>query len=183
MSDWWKYLGPLPLLAGAAGLKGKSIERALFGRKPQVQQASLLTPEQQGMQSNLLSLGLQGLQNPYRGFEPIAQRAMSTFQQQIVPTLAERFTSLGGGLSSPAFASQLGQAGSGLSEMLAALQSQYGQQQQGLSQNLLGLGMRPSFENLVTPGSSGLFGALAPSFGQAAGQAGGMSLLKYLGYL
>jgi len=58
-------------------------------------------------------------------FGPIAERARSKFYGETVPTLAERFTSLGGaGQRSSAFQRQLGSAGAKLEEGLAALQAQ-----------------------------------------------------------
>lgn len=151
----------------------------LKGTPAQTQQFQRFTPEQQQALSKLLSMGQQGLQNPTQGFEPIAQQARTQFEQQTVPTLAERFTSMGGGsLSSPAFSSQLGQAGSGLEGSLAALKSQYGLGQQSHFANLLGMGLSPQFETGYTPRQ--------PGFAEQAGQglAGGLgSLLPLLGLL
>lgn len=126
---------------GFAGLFGG-------GKEGGVQQAQKHNPEQQNILNFLLQQGQQGIQNPYAGFAPIAQQARNQFSQQTVPSLAERFTSMGNNsLSSPAFASQIGQAGAGLEEALAALQSQYGQQNQHNALQMLSLGLSPSFEN------------------------------------
>jgi hypothetical protein len=86
----------------------------------QAQLANLLGQSAQGVLSG-------GLKPNYSGFEPIANQARSQFYQDIVPTLAERFTAMGGGAqSSSAFPAALSSAGSELSQGLAALQSQYG---------------------------------------------------------
>lgn len=119
----------------------------LVGSPAKVKQLQRFTGPQQGALNQILGMGLQGLQNPTQGFEPIRQRAVSQFNQQTVPGLAERFTGgTGGALSSPAFAAQLGQAGAGLSEGLAALESQYGLQNRAQLMQLLGMGLEPQFE-------------------------------------
>lgn len=117
---------------------------------------------------------MQRQQTPF-DFAPIAQQARSQFQQQTIPSIAERFTSMGGygtgALSSPAFASQLGAAGAGLEQGLAALQSQYGLQQQELGQGqqrldqnllqmLLGLSQEPQFGLYRQPQQPSMFSSL-----------------------
>lgn len=140
----------------------------LFGKPGGVSQVQRFSPEQQSIFSQLSNMGLQGLQNPTMGFEPIRQRAISQFNQQTIPGLAERFTGTGGALSSPAFASQLGQAGAGLSEGLASLESQYGLQNQSQLMQLLGLGLTPQFENIYQQAQPGLFQHGAQLAGQYA---------------
>lgn len=153
---------------GLAGLFGG-------GKKGGVQQAQRYNPQQQQALALLLGQGSQGLQNPYAGFEDISNYATSQFNQNIVPSLAERFSAMGNNsISSPAFASQLGQAGSGLAQALAAMKQQYGQKNQQNALSLLALGLSPSFENYYQQPESGfgenLFsGAIqaAPSFYQS----------------
>lgn len=145
------------------------------GTPARTEQIQKFSPQQQSALNQLLSQGLQGVQpkNPQAfgsQFEPIANLARSEFQQQTIPSIAERFTSLGGGnnaLSSPAFASQLGQAGAGLQENLAAQRAGFGLQQQqmeqSLAQNLLGMGLTPQFETLYHQRQPGfLESALGP---------------------
>lgn len=156
---------------GLAGLFGG-------GGPGKMKQVQNLTPQQQQILPFLLQMGKNQVQNPYQGFQPIAQQARSQFQQNTIPSLAERFTSMGGygssALSSPAFASQLGSAGAGLEEALAALQAQYGMQNQRSGLSTLALGMSPAFENYYQGSQPGfgenLFrGSLqaAPSFYQS----------------
>lgn len=105
-------------------------------------QLPIYSPAQESVLYELLRRGLAG-SSP----EAIEKRARTQFEQRTVPTLAERFTSMGAGAqSSPAFAQTLGQAGANLEEGLAALRSQY-----ALSQ--LGLGLSPLFETFYIPGS------------------------------
>jgi hypothetical protein len=163
-------------IGGAIGGIGGGIA-GLFGggNKGGVKQAQTLNPQQQQVLQMLLQQGQQGLQNPYAGFGPIAQQARNQFNQQTVPGLAERFTSMGkNSLSSGAFTSQLGQAGAGLEEALAAMQSQYGQQNHQNALQTLSLGLSPSFQNFYLNSQPGLgenlfSGALqaAPSFYQS----------------
>lgn len=147
------------------------------GSPARVEQVNRYNPQQQGAFAQLQNMGLQGLRNPYQGFEPIAQRATSQFQQNIVPSLAERFTSMGSNaLSSPAFASQLGSAGAGLQEALAGLQSQYGQQQQSHFSNLLGMGLTPQYESFKMDAEPGLLQQILPLLGRIGGHALGAGL-------
>ncbi len=147
---------------GLAGLFGG-------GKEGGVQQAPKFNPQQQQILQFLLQQGQQGLQNPSAGFAPIAQQARSQFNQQTVPSLAERFTSMGqNSVGSPAFASQLGQAGSGLEEALAALQSQYGMQNQQNALQMLALGMSPGFENFYQGSQPGFGEQLFSGAAQAA---------------
>lgn len=115
------------------------------GRDPRILQVQKFNPEQQAALSQILQQALGGLQEPSAGFAPIAQQARTQFEQQTVPSLAERFTGLDGQRSS-AFSQTLGQAGAGLEQALAGQQAQFGQQQQQLLQQLLGLGLTSPFE-------------------------------------
>lgn len=148
----------------------------LFGKSSKLQQIPRFSPEQQQVLNSILQQALAGLQaptqSPTAGFEPIAQQARTQFAQQTIPSLAERFTAFDGQRSS-AFQQALGQAGSGLEQALAAQKAQYGLQQQdlgirqqGLLQNLLGLGLTPQFENVYRPGSGGFLGNLLSPLAQ-----------------
>lgn len=140
-------------LGGVAGGIG-----GLFsgGEKGGVKQAQTLNPQQQQILSMLLGQGQQNLQNPYAGFEDISNYAQNQFNQNIVPSIAERFASLGNNaLSSGAFATQLGQAGRGLGDTLALLRNQYGQQNQQNALQQLSLGLSPSFQNFYQQSQPG----------------------------
>jgi hypothetical protein len=140
-----------------------------------IQQIPTISPQQQGLQNNIINQS-QGLLNKATqgvDFDPIEQRARSQFNTRTVPSLAERFTSLGGGQRSSAFQGALGSASSDLEQGLAALRSQFGLQQQGQQNNLLssllGYGFQPGFENVSQPGWGSLFG-------QGVGQGIGSSI-------
>jgi hypothetical protein len=164
--------GPGPGTAIGAGVGGLAgFLGGLFGggKEGGVQQAQNFTPEQQNILKLLLGQGQQGLQNPYQGFEGIENYANKQFQQNTIPSLAERFTSLGSNsLSSPAFASQLGAAGSDLATGLGFLRSQYGQQNQQNALAQLALGLSPQFENFYSGRQPGFGEELFKSSAQAA---------------
>ena len=162
----------------------EGLKNFAVGQPQRIEQLQRFTPQQISVLQQLLGQGMQGLQNPYQGFEPIAQRAMSQFQQQTVPSLAERFTSMGQNkISSPAFASQMGQAGAGLSEGLAALQSQYGMQNRSQMMDMLGMGLTPQFENIQMNAQPGMLQQALPTMGKlgmhalGAGLTGGWSAI------
>ena len=150
---------------------GTWLKNFTVGQPGGYQKLSNFEPHQiQGL-NQLFGGGLEQYQNPYQGFQPIEDYARQQFAQQTVPSLSERFTSLGqagtgGRLSSPAFASQVGAAGSGLESMLAAQRAQYGQQQQQTGLQAASLGLTPQFDYKQTQGSPGLLGNLLPTIAQ-----------------
>jgi len=143
----------------------------LFGRGGRTQQFPRFGGEQQQAISQILQQALSGLRGGEAGpgetglgeaglgrfdFGPIEQRARTQFGQQTIPSIAERFTGMGeGGQRSSAFQAALGRAGAGLEESLAGMKSQYGLQQQGLLQNLLGMGLTPQHETAYFPRQPG----------------------------
>jgi len=145
----------------------------LFGQPEQVQQTQRFGPQRQQAFSQILQQALSGLQNPSAGFQPIADKAMNQFQTQTVPSLAERFTSMGqGGQRSSDFSSAIGGAGADLGRDLSAQESQYGLQRGGQLQQLLGMGLTPQFESSFRPQTHGFLGNMATQ--------GGGELLKAL---
>lgn len=140
------------------------------------QQFSTITPQQQGVKSAVNRQALQLLQNAGStnlDFAPIAQQARAQFQTNTIPTLAERFTSLGSGAQrSSAFQGQLGQASSNLEQGLASLQSNYGLQRQGLQNNLLksllAFGLSPEVETALNPEDPGFLKTLLANYGPQA---------------
>ncbi len=162
--------------AGAAlGAAGGGILGALMsllsggGQQGGLQQAQNVSSEVQSILQFLLQQGQQGLQNPYEGFDDIAKQATNQFNQQTVPSLAERFTSLGNAsLSSPDFAANVGQAGAGLQQNLASMKQQYGQQNKQNALQQLQLGMQPSFQNYYQQRQPGFGENLFAGVSQAA---------------
>jgi len=135
---------------------------AWTGYNASAQQLPRFTPEQQNA---LLSLQQQGMQNLNPDF--LEQRAKKQFFQETIPTLAERFTSMGAGSQgSSDFRGALGAAGADLSSQLAALRAQVGSQQ-------LGYGLQPQFENIYNPERQGILQSAASSLAPAATQLAG----------
>jgi hypothetical protein len=128
----------------------------LFGHPEGVEQYSTVTPQQQGIMQLLQQLGVYNLQNPYEGFEPIAEQALDQFNQEGINSIAHRFTSLGqGSLDSPDFAQHAYGARAGLMKDLAAQKAQWGQQNMGNILQMLQLGLGRQTENIHRPEQPG----------------------------
>ena len=116
---------------------------------------------QRNQMNQVGQMGMQGLQTGQMpggfDFNPIAQQAQTQFNTQTIPSLAERFTSLGGGQRSSAFQGALGQAGAGLQENLASMKSQYQAQMMPMLLEMLGMGMKPQEEQTFLPREAGLW--------------------------
>lgn len=148
----------------------------LFGKGEKTQQFQNFSPDQQNVLGQLLG-GASGQlpqafeflnnilsQDPeaMANFEAPARRA---FEEQTIPSIAERFTGQGAQKSS-AFGQQLGKAGESLEEGLASQRSQLGFNALSQLQQLLGSGLTPQSENLFRPGTQGLLGTSANSLAQ-----------------
>lgn len=103
----------------------------LQGTPARTENVPLFNQGQQNLQNQSIQqlLGLLQGTGGTEGFKPFEEQARTQFQQNTIPTLAERFTALGGGQRSSAFQGALGNAASGLEQSLAGLRSQYGQNQ------------------------------------------------------
>jgi hypothetical protein len=152
----------------------------LFGQPEKLEKLPTLSDEQMSLLNQLLGASGQGLgdygellrgylSGSPESYQKFEAPLMRQFQQEIVPSIAERFTGIGGQRSN-AFSQALGQAGGSLSEKLASLrgqlQMQSGQQLQGLLG--LGLGAKP-FGYRETPGTSGFLEPVLSGLGTAAG--------------
>lgn len=142
------------------------------------------TPQQQNLQGQSIQQILSLLQgNAPQDFSAIENQARQNFSKKTIPTLAERFSALGGSPGgSSGFAGLLGEAGTGLETDLAAMRSQLSNQR--LSQ-LLPFAFAQSFDTQYMPREAGfLENLLAPLLGgagQGVGQVGGQAaLLKLL---
>jgi hypothetical protein len=131
--------------------KGKT---AISDTPADIIQKPIYSPEQQQAINLLLQLGSQNIQNPYSGFEPIAQNAYNDFFEDIVPGIKETFAGIGSS-SSPALHSALSGAGATLAQRLAAMQSEYGMQNRGQGLQQLQLGLNPLTTNLYQPSQPG----------------------------
>lgn len=120
------------------------------------EQVQRYSPEHQQLLDQIAQMGMEGLQDPTSGFDPIEQKELSRYEEETIPRLAERFASMGQGAGrSSGFRAALGMAGSGLGESLAAQKAQYGLQSRGLMQQLLGMGLGQRFDPIYQPSQKG----------------------------
>ncbi len=169
-------------MQGSAGGNGMAGGSFFGGTQNRYERVPKYNEQQNDVLNQILQMGIGGLQNPQAGFEPIANKARSQFAQQTVPGLAERFTQMGqSSTMSPQFASQLGSAGAGLEEALAALSSQYGLQNQSQLLQMLGLGLNPRDEINYFEGEPGFGQMLGQQGLKTAGQYGPMALSALAG--
>ena len=141
----------------------------LFGKGEELQQVPRFTQPQQDIFSQLqqgvsgaIPQGFEQLLSILGGSPEAARQfeapAMRQFEEQILPTIAERFTGLlgEGAQRSSAFGQQLGQAGAGLAETLQAERG--GRQQNALTQlmQLMQTGLTPQFQTLLRQRQPGL---------------------------
>jgi hypothetical protein len=177
--------GPQPVMtqpfqqSGSGGFFN-SLKNYLFGSPAQQTSYSPYSQQQQEALNSLLSSGQQNMQNPYSGFEPLQQELMDYFNQQIVPSLTNRFTGMtNASLSSPAFAQQLGGASKGLAQSLLSHKLNYGNQNRQFGLQQAQLGLTPQYEQGYIPGQEGLIPGVinraipAASYGLGAGYYGG----------
>ncbi|MFW6122217.1 MAG: hypothetical protein ACOC80_15145 [Petrotogales bacterium] len=149
-------------------------------------------PQQSDLISQLGQMGLQGIKNiPQADFSRIREAAKKRFEEETVPSIAERFSALGsGGQRSGAFAQQLGSAGAGLEKELAGMEETFKRQgrAQDISQmlSLLQMGMTPRTQTYFNPpqqsGLQALAGSTIPSLIQRSPEIieSLSSLMKYL---
>ena len=148
----------LGLLGGGGALGGMmaggkgGMSKFMFGDPAKTQQFQRFTPEQQSIMDQLMQQGAENMD--FSGVEGLAKKR---FEEDTIPSIAERFTSMGSGGAqrSSAFESSLGRAGSDLEAQLAALKPQFGAQQ-------LQMGLQPRFDTGFSSATSG--------FGQQMGE-------------
>jgi len=169
-----------------------AIKDFFFGRGDRFEQIPTVTGGQQNILDQILGglsgggfgegplgAGLQNLMQLLSGspeaLEAFQAPALRQFEEQIVPSIAERFSGLGAQRSS-AFPQALSQAGASLAEQLSAQRA--GLQSGALSQlqSLLGLGLQPQFQLASIPGQEGLFQKFAGGLGEILGGLGKKAL-------
>jgi len=155
---------------------GEDLKRFFMGSPSRIEEVGRFRPGQEQGINQALEQALAQLQDPTAGFDPIAQEATRSFEQQTLPSIMERLNAMGAMGGSGALQT-LGSAGADLQSQLAAQKAQYGQRQQGLSQNLLGMGLTQQFDPLYHEENPGLLKELLAQAVPAAGQAFG----SYLG--
>lgn len=157
-----------------------SLMSSLFGSGSRQEQVPKYSSEQQQVLNQILAQAMGGMQNPTKGFGPIEEQARMGFRQKTLPSILERFAGMGQNRMSSGLMGSLGEAGTGLETNLAAMKSQYGLQNQGNLQNLLGMGLTQQFDTIYKPKSPGILGGMMGGLGQGLGGALGGGMLKEL---
>jgi len=163
----------------------------LFGKPEQVQQLPNYTPQQNRSMDQLLQGSTQQLPQMFQYLQSILSQdpelmnqfeapARRAFQEQTIPSIAERFTDMGAQRSS-AFGQQLGSAAAGLEENLASQRANLSSNAIQQLMQMLSAGNTQRFENVVRPETFGAVGNLFSGASQGAGQSGLMGLLKLFG--
>jgi hypothetical protein len=139
-----------------------TIKEFFMGTPEHTIYSSPYTQQQMGGFQQLQQMGLENQQNPYAGFENIQQGAEDFYNQQLIPSLSERFASQGrgrgggGSLSSPDFQQNLRTSSQDFSRQLAGLKAQYGQQNKGFGLQQAQAGLNPLYNVSLqqrTPGA------------------------------
>lgn len=157
----------------------------LFGKKAEEKTKPIFNPEQMGYLSQLaggvqpgIGAGLQNLQNILGGsketFDTFAAPARRAFEQQTLPTIAERFTGQFGPGSerSSAFGQALGQAGKELEEDIFS--QRIGMQSQAFQQLI------PLLQMLMAPREYQYMQPRQPGFLENIGTAAAEGFAKVL---
>jgi hypothetical protein len=142
---------------GLAGLFGSE------GTPSTNEQVQQYTPEQQTALKYLLQSGLGGMQQMGQpSFAPYEQAARQNFATKTIPSIAERFTAMGGGQYSSNYPGALGEAGSSLESNLSLMKQQWDQQQRGNLMQMLQAGLTPQVENYYNKKQPSMFESVLP---------------------
>lgn len=135
-------------------------------------QFSYSTPygsNQQNAFQSLLQSGLYNQQNPYEGFDLLQNDLINKFQQDILPNIANQFSSLGNNaLSSPDFAKRLNRGTQGLAQQLLQHKLNYGQQNRNFGLQQAQMGLTPQYQQGYVPGQPGALQSLLGAVPQIA---------------
>jgi len=169
-----------------------SISEFLMGRPESMQRSSMLGPEQQSLYRQMLGAGMgaapqasqyyRSLLDPSSdAFQAFAAPQMRQFRQQILPQIGARYAGMGAGAqNSSGYRNAMMQAGTDLSERLAAMRA--GLQQQG-AQGLMGLagqGLQQYSMPYLRPRTPGFLEQIAGGVSQLGSTALGVPMGNYL---
>ncbi len=101
--------------------------------------------------------------------------ARTSFEQNTLPSIAERFSSMNAQNSS-AFGQQLGAAGANLEENLAGQRANLQSGAMNQLMNMFNTGMTQQNETIHSPATGGFLGGMAGGIGQGLGMAGAAAL-------
>jgi hypothetical protein len=161
------------------------LNQFLFGKKGKNKQYKTQTPEQEQLMK-LITDGLSGGDNALSGLfgqfnqgefdKGVTQPALKNFQENILPSLQEKFIA-GNQVGGSGMQRAQNKAGVDLQSKLAELmyQAQQGQKQNQLAGVNTALGNK-AFENVYKPGSEGAVQGFVKGAGQGLGQAAGTAI-------
>lgn len=112
--------------------------------KPMDQRFQQYSPEQQQAMSEMLKFVGPEIQSKKFDFDPIAQNARIAFAKRGIPSIAQRFSSVGLDRTG-AFPRMLGKAAADLESNLAQLKSDYNLKERGQLSNLFSSALRPQY--------------------------------------
>lgn len=145
-----KDLQGIKNMVGAGSDQQQGAEKFSPEELGQLLKIGIFDEDQLSAMKNLLQTSMQGIQGTNLDFAPIAAQAREQFQQKTIPSIAERFTEMGG-QSSSVFPQQLGEQAAGLESNLAALESQYNLNKVGALSGLLSTGLTPRYDTVFSP--------------------------------
>lgn len=140
------------------------------GTEDKFKQLERFDPQRRQGFDQILQQALSGMQQNKADFAPIAQRETERFKTDIMPSIAQRFTSMGSQSTGSGRAEAMRRGGVDLGTQLAGMGSQHGLQQNQQLMQLLGMGLAPQQENFFMPGNQGFLGGMAPGIGEGVGQ-------------
>lgn len=157
----------------------------LLGKKEKTQEFRRFEPQQEQLLNQLLGGGQQLLPSGFEFLTSLLSQdpsqmqaferpALRQFEEQILPSIAERFTGQfgPGSMRSSAFGQQLGAAGAGLSERLQAQRGGLGMSALSQLQSLLSPGLAQRTDRVIRPAQPGLLQQVLPGLIQSGAQAG-----------
>jgi len=164
----------IPAIAAALGAVSSGASSAL-AKPGGFKNIDTKTPQQKQAMDWALQQGQQQIQNPLQNIQGISQGLTNQWNQQVVPSLAARFSGLGDNkLSSTGFTNQLRSSGNELNDMLG----RFGLQSQAQGQNLFNQGLgdqfQPTYQGPEHTFWSGLLGGAGSALSQFGGSALGM---------
>lgn len=158
------------------------------GNKGGFEQRNMLSPDQMGLQNQLMGAGMgrgaggafgeaadyyRGLLgNDSKDFDMFAAPEMRRYREQTIPDLAEQFAGMGSGnLGSSGFQNSAVSSGTDLAERLGSIRAQLRQQgAQGL-QNIGQMGLQPYMQNIYRPSQQGALPGIVGGLSQGIGTA------------
>jgi hypothetical protein len=128
----------------------------MMGKKPSIVSVDRFTSRETGAMNKMLEMAMSQMDPSRMSSDPMRQRLMSLYQQQILPSIAERFTGMGDGQGSSAFLGELTSGTNDFMERMGTLESQYNMQMLPQYLRMGEIGLTPRQEHMYAPGSKGM---------------------------